>query len=325
MTPAQKKNVEKFKAAAVEAKKLRAKNAKLTQGQAIKKAYAKLYGVSGTTIKKVTAKKKPDQKKAVKYHKDTKSHNVNIRVMSGSKKTVGALPVGFTGKFLGWPFKILNQMTIYGGVTAQIVEINPPGKVVAELNGRKEDEATAYTLLLKKISSFDPELYNSVKRSFKDLKRFEKAVKDFLSQLNKEVRNFNSGKDRNTKKEKPAVIKYTASVKKLAIVDQIKNILSDNSKRLKAGYTIVPGKVRIKTGIAGTIDDAQKRRSDIINRISRINQDVAHILDNMNNMTPVQKGRARAVLAIYKKSIANYKKELKTIDTIINENLKLNQ
>jgi hypothetical protein len=42
-------------------------------------------------------------------------------------------------------------------------------------------------------------------------------------------------------------------------------------------------------------------------------------------MTPVQKGRARAIIAIYKKSIANYKKELKTIDTIINENLKLNQ
>lgn len=325
MTPAQKKNVEKFKAAAVEAKKLRAKDAKLTQAQAVKKAYAKLYGVSGTNTKKTTAKKKPDPKKALKYHKDTKSHNVNIRVMSGSKKTVGALPVGFTGKFLGWPFKILNQMTIYGGVTAQIVEINPPGKVVAELNGRKEDEATAYTLLIKKISSFDPELYNSVKRSFKDLKRFEKAVKDFLSQLNKEVRNFNSGKDRNTKKEKPAVIKYTASVKKLAIVDQIKNILSDNSKRLKAGYTIVPGKPRIKTGIAGTIDDAQKRRSEIVNRITRINEETTEIKNRLPTLTPVQKGRANAILMINKKSIANYKKELKTIDTIINENLKLNQ
>lgn len=325
MTPAQKKNVDRFKAAAAEAKKLRAKDAKLTQAQAVKKAYAKLYGLSGTNTKKTTAKKKPDLKKALKYHKDTKSHNVNIRVMSGNKKNVGALPVGFTGKFLGWPFKILNQMTIYGGVTAQIVEINPPGKVVAELNGRKEDEPTAYTLLLKKISSFDPELYNSVKRSVKDSKRFQKAVKDFLAQLNKEVKNFNSGKDRSTKKEKPAVIKYTASVKKLAVVDQIKNILSDNSKRLKAGYTIVPGKPRIKNGISGTIDDGQKRRSEIINRISRINQDVSEILDNMNNLTPVQKGRARAVMAIYKKSIANYKKELKTIDTIINENLKLNQ
>ena len=216
-------------------------------------------------------------------------------------------------------------MTIYGGVTAQIVEINPPGKVVAELNGRKEDEETAFTLLLKKINNFNTELYTTIKRDVKDNKRFEKAVKDFLGQLNKEVRNFNSGKDRSTKKEKPAIIKYTATVKKLAVVDQIKNILSDNSKRLKAGYALVPGKPRIKTGIAGTIDDGQKRRSEIINRISRINQDISEILDNIPNLTPVQRGRARAIIAISKKSIANYKKELKTIDTIINENLKLNQ
>jgi hypothetical protein len=301
MTTAQKKNVDRFKAATAEAKKLRAKDAKLTQAQAVKKAFAKLFPKT-ENIKKPAAKIKTQQ-----------------------KKIIGALPVGFTGKFLGWPFKVLNQMTIYGGVTAQIVEINPPGKVVAELNGRKEDEETAFTLLLKKINNFNTELYTTIKRDVKDNKRFEKAVKDFLGQLNKEVRNFNSGKDRSTKKEKPAIIKYTATVKKLAVVDQIKNILSDNSKRLKAGYALVPGKPRIKTGIAGTIDDGQKRRSEIINRISRINQDISEILDNIPNLTPVQKGRARAIIAIYKKSIANYKKELKTIDTIINENLKLNQ
>ena len=42
MTPAQKKNVARFKAAAAEAKKIRAKDPKITQAEAVKKAFAKL-------------------------------------------------------------------------------------------------------------------------------------------------------------------------------------------------------------------------------------------------------------------------------------------
>ena len=88
MTPAQKKNVARFKAAAAEAKKIRAKDPKLTQAEAVKKAFAKLYGVKKTVAKKAVAKKavaknKPAIKKVGEYHKDTKSHNVNIRVVSG--------------------------------------------------------------------------------------------------------------------------------------------------------------------------------------------------------------------------------------------------
>jgi hypothetical protein len=112
MTAAQKKNVERFKKAAAEAKKLRAKNPKLTQAEAVKKAYANLYG----SAKKAAPKKKVGAIKIIekgenksakvtkvlqqkrskkgtfkgyktlsgtKTHKDTKSHNVNIRVVSG--------------------------------------------------------------------------------------------------------------------------------------------------------------------------------------------------------------------------------------------------
>ena len=83
MTTAQKKNVARFKAAAAEAKKIRAKDPKLTQAEAVKKAFAKLYGVKKTVAKKTVAKKKPARKNVGEYHKDTKSHNVNIRVVSG--------------------------------------------------------------------------------------------------------------------------------------------------------------------------------------------------------------------------------------------------
>jgi hypothetical protein len=130
MTAKQKANALRFKKAIAEAKKLRKKNPKLTQAQAVKQAWAILYkgGKVGDyklnntefvetrlpisprkktlkkkkefavlrehdgTFKKIkrisgvkTATKKPVKKSTAKsYHKDTKSHNVNIRVMSGT-------------------------------------------------------------------------------------------------------------------------------------------------------------------------------------------------------------------------------------------------
>jgi hypothetical protein len=80
MTAKQKANRERFKKVVAEAKKLRKKNPKLTQAQAVKKAWAMYKGgkVSGSD----------------KSHKDTKSHNVNIRVVSGTKKKkVGAVKI----------------------------------------------------------------------------------------------------------------------------------------------------------------------------------------------------------------------------------------
>lgn len=112
MTAKQKANRERFKKVVAEAKKLRKKNPKLTQAQAVKQAWAiqiskekknpvnrvKKYiqeakegirrGYYGSDYKKKgkkvgAVKKKAAPKKSSSYHKDTKSHNVNIRVISG--------------------------------------------------------------------------------------------------------------------------------------------------------------------------------------------------------------------------------------------------
>lgn len=64
MTSAQKAHQQRFKKVVAEAKKLRAKDKKLTQAQAVKKAWAMIKGV----------------------HKDTGSHNVKIKVVSGWRK-----------------------------------------------------------------------------------------------------------------------------------------------------------------------------------------------------------------------------------------------
>lgn len=91
MTAKQKANAQRFKKAIAEAKKLRKKNPKLTQAQAVKQAWAILYKTGKVAGAKKTATKKPARKKATakSYHKDTKSHNVRISVVSGVKKKIG--------------------------------------------------------------------------------------------------------------------------------------------------------------------------------------------------------------------------------------------
>jgi len=120
MTAKQKANRERFKKVVAEAKKLRKKNPKLTQAQAVKQAWAiqiskekknpinrvKKYieeakegirrGYYGSEYKKKgkkvgAVKKKAAPKKSSSYHKDTKSHNVNIRVVSGIEKMSGKM------------------------------------------------------------------------------------------------------------------------------------------------------------------------------------------------------------------------------------------
>lgn len=96
MTPAQKANRERFKKVVAEAKKLRKKNPKLSQAQAVKQAWAITYskgtkvGAAKKAAPKKAAKKAASKKAAKKAapkkmakHIDTKSHNVNIRVVSG--------------------------------------------------------------------------------------------------------------------------------------------------------------------------------------------------------------------------------------------------
>ena len=70
MTAKQKAARERFKKVQAEAKKLRAKNPRLSQTEAVKQAWA-IFKKSGKIGEK---------------HTDTKSHNVNIRVVSGWKK-----------------------------------------------------------------------------------------------------------------------------------------------------------------------------------------------------------------------------------------------
>ena len=98
MTAKQKAARANFKKAVTEAQKLRKSNPKMTQAQALKQAFAKNKKVGAvkkksapkkkSALKKAAPKKKSAPKKVASkritdIHKDSKSHNVNIRVVSG--------------------------------------------------------------------------------------------------------------------------------------------------------------------------------------------------------------------------------------------------
>ena len=95
MTAKQRAARAKFKAVVAEAKKLRKKNPKLTQAQAVKQAFAISYSKAGkkkvgaAPKKKAPTKVKAKKSRSTEMHTDTKSHNVNIRVMSGLSKITG--------------------------------------------------------------------------------------------------------------------------------------------------------------------------------------------------------------------------------------------
>jgi len=224
MTAAQKHAQANFKKAIAYRKKT---------GCSLKEAFAHVKGHKVTGVKKSAVKKKAAIKST---HKDTKSHNVNIKVVSG----VGALPIDFKGSFLGYKFYIANQYQLDGSVTAQLIESEGKGNLIASLSGNpKENERTAAALLSGAIAT-------GGKLDAKDQKNIKERIKRFVTDLNKEVAKFNSGKDISKKTSKEIKIVYKPTTKKLSIVDEIKTILKSNKKILKGGYKVAPGKIREK-------------------------------------------------------------------------------
>jgi hypothetical protein len=249
MTAKQRAARAKFKAVVAEAKKLRKKNPKLTQAQAVKQAWAISYSKAG--------------KKLGEYHKDTKSHNVNIRVVSGIKINykrgkLGALPVGFTGSILGLKFRVYNQFNLDGTVTAQVVENDPKGYLIVEINGRPGEAKAAAN-----------KFYGTIGRNVTDdlSDKDEKVVKSrifkFLDQLSKDVKAYNSGKDKRTKKKEKLTITKQKEKKPTTVKDKIKDVLRSDKKRLKYGYTIVPGKV-----MAGIDTDVMQKYQSVVKNIN---------------------------------------------------------
>lgn len=289
-----------------------------TKAKALYKSgkFAKWTDAIKAASKGIGATKKTAAKKS-SYHKDTKSHNVNIRVMSGK---VGALPIDFKGSFLGYSFSIVNQYTLDGGVTA--VFLDKEKVKIVELNGRKDEEARAINILTSRAkANFSAD--RGYQLDSADSRQLEQRVKKFIVQLNGEVRAYNSGKDRNVKKVKPVKITYTKTVKKLSLVDEIKTLLKANKKILKGGYVVKPGNVRF-----GNIKVSGALKNDFttITFYNKLKEEILQREEVIHNVTVVRKNdlikangkawfnkwvrEAKKHLAAQKKLLAQVKKSI---------------
>lgn len=257
MTQAQKIAKEKFKKAIAYRTKT---------GVSLKEAFAHIYGKKVSAVKKKAAQKKVSAKNKV------------------ALKKVGALPIDFKGNFLGYRFKVLNQYQLDGGVTAQFVEIDGRGDIIAELSGSPKENDRAAAVLYSGGLATGKEL----RLDAKDKKDLEKRIKSFVVGLNKEVANYNSGKDTSKKKSKGLKIVYKPETKKLAVVDQIKSILKSNKKILKGGYTLKTGVIREKK-IAGFDKDNILHKINYSAQLQELYNDKLNFLSQIKPSNAIDK------------------------------------
>ena len=183
MTAAQKTAKANFKKAIEYRKKT---------GVSLKEAFAHVYGkkVGAAPKKKATPKKKAAPKKAV-------------------KKKVGALPVGFKGSIFDVSFKIVNQYDIYNDVSAIVEDVeNGSTIVVYDGKGNANDKAQQFVSYIERKSRN--------KYSEKDIQSIKPRLVKFSNLMQKEVKEFNSGKKKTIKKQPLVITSPKKVVKKSA-------------------------------------------------------------------------------------------------------------
>jgi len=289
----------------------------IAEAKKLKKQFPKRYSKWTDYVKQASAiysskhaSKSPVAKKKVsgtKTHKDTKSHNVNIKVVSG----VGALPVGFKGVIWGVPFKIVNQFDIYNNVKL-IVEDTNSGSVITIYDGVKDfkinkDQFVNYIVSYSKMTL--------------DKKDLEKRLTKFSKELQSEVKSYNAG-NKKTVKNKTLVISKTTKKKPVVkkvhskgeTVKEIKDILKSDKKRLKGGYTVVPG--RVMSGINTSAISELKHINEMIQKwntvLNTLQYDKKSTKDRLvKTLLNNDIQRVKNVISNLKQNLSNIKKQIK--------------
>jgi hypothetical protein len=293
MTAAQKAAKANFKKAIEYRKKT---------GVSLKEAFAHVYGKKVGAAPKKKAAKKAAPKKAV-------------------KKKVGALPVGFKGSIFDVSFKIVNQYDIYNDVSAIVEDVeNGSTIVVYDGKGNANDKAQQFVSYIERKSRN--------KYSEKDIQSIKPRLVKFSNLMQKEVKEFNSGKKKTIKKQ-PLVITapkkvVKKSAPKKAAVKKIARKKHTKYGKVKAHVRRVAGvhkdtkshnvNIRVVSGISNTKklqnQEIIKKYNDTINEIAKQEK----YLENWYFALKSNKGFP-ANIQIIKKRISEIKKlisELKT-------------
>lgn len=179
----------------------------------------------------------------------------NVKI---SGTMIGALPVGLKGKLYGQPFKVLVQYDAFGGVRTQVYEDDDRGGLIFELTGRTgetEPQASGFgtwALLRAKKENKDNYPWNTntdwAKKEQDKIERdIRKRALEFVKNLHKETKDFNSGKDTKTTKVKEKVM---LAPKKTKAPAKPKKKIDFRTIDVK-GYCVEPHKRKIKIMIGG--------------------------------------------------------------------------
>ena len=250
--------------------------------------------VAGTkkVIKKSTARS---------LHKDTKSHNVNIRVMSG-------LPDNFSfsiGKFKAYTHK---QITIYGDVELVIFNFkdNSP---VTYVTGKNQQ-----FVIDKLVKAINQE--NDYKLEDGEIKRIKKLV----SNLSSEVNQYNKKNkiprgsrliDKVRKKSpiKKSIVKKSKvkrSTSRSTESEKIRSTVKKDGFIMPHGYQVTKGK-RMMAGIGSLTIDQLKRNNQIIENFTT--KHIPYMMEQYKYAPSGQKSFIKGRILEAKKYVATLKKQ----------------
>jgi hypothetical protein len=261
-----------------------------------------------------------------------------------NKKKIGALPIGFKGSIYDIGFKIVNQYDIYNDVSA-IMEDTTNGNRIVTFDGKgsSKDKAEAIVSYINKNTN--------IQGGNRDDKQLYTRMLKFATNMQKEVKDFNSGKKKTIKKEpfkipvpkntkmpikkkvaKKVIRKKVAKKKVAKKVAKKKLSRIDYDKRYQAKK---PGKRKSASG--NTYYENRANRSDkgkllgigsvknmtdkyikTLNEIYQYNKAINIIQNDMTrlNYSPMEKQRAKQTIANFKKIVKELKihsKELKKL------------
>jgi len=164
MTQAQKTAKEKFKKAIEYRKKT---------GVSLKEAFAHVYGKKVGAVKKAPVKKASSGK-----HVDTKSHNVNIKIISG----IGNIT---NSKYNVWGIQIgLKEVKANNEIYLQLMDLTnnkPIIKIIPSMTS-KELDATAYDI--KEYIVY----YTKQKYTYSEAEKLKQKLKKLVVLIHKEVK-----------------------------------------------------------------------------------------------------------------------------------------
>jgi hypothetical protein len=172
------------------------------------------------------------------------------------KKLLGALPVGFKGKFAGVPFSISVQYDIYGNVSA--IVLGDKNNTIVAIDGDKKKEKAF-------VDTFNGYIYKG--SGYSDIETYNKnyftKVKNFVKNINQEVNDYNK-KQMPIKKAVKKVAKKVATKK--AIVKKavkksapkkavIKRVVKKTAPKKAIKKTIIKPAIKKQTGTSNIAFD----------------------------------------------------------------------